>query len=742
MTRPTAAALLALLAVSLPAGLPAARAENASAPLLAGDRLHGNILAPGDADRLDVYLPAGTLFSVDVLAERGSAILPGLAATDPADEVIDLAPVSTPGPGGVGVKVRNASGGAVGGTFHFLAGATASTTGKYSFRLTAKMPKRTYGTLTVPAGMEGEFTFDAPAGTKLAWSVAPPKGVLPDPFTVSLRDPSLAVAPLGALAGRKRPLDEDGTWALLVDNAGAAGETLSVVVTLTLPKASKRTLYLSPAGFGPAPKVKTVTPRKVLDDRVAEGVAVTGEGFDPGAVVSLEKNGQDPVAPTGLVIADGGHLSADFDVVGVATGGWKLVVENPSGGRGSIPLTVQGAGSVRLPPGLQAGTEAWWLDFDEPAFRSDLDAIGLGSGNGTAAALAEGAVKSYTLYWLRLSFGLNPLTGKQVEGSVPVSFCLGEPPATVGLPGTAYDRLLVGGTAAGGDPSTNPNYAWGDGPLDAGNAAYDDIGPGVGAGVRTGVLVPSESGSVGGYFAALQPLVGTPLTGADIKYFLRGFNPASEAEGTRYRSITVAVSAAGKEIAGTIAHFVGRAMGVADGGPGISMVPTKVGEYATLASFGFSVSEKAALAAAARTGIPGKAKTLQANWFPLRETAGYLLPTATTTKAYTKAFQVAGGRPDLDPADLDFQGYAGTIPAGFSLLATGSLQGTAPLRYLDNTLVGGVYRFLVRARDKVNGDYIFFSHRLNLLVDVANPALSQPEIIYGGQMNTMTVNTP
>jgi hypothetical protein len=527
-----------------------------------------------------------------------------------------------------------------------------------------------------------------------------------------------------------------------VDNAGATQETLTVTVLLTLPRASKRVLYLSPSGFGPAPRLKSLTPRKVLDDRVAEGVAVVGEGFDPAAVVRLEKKGEEPIAPTNLVIADAAHLSADFDVVGVASGGWRLVVENPSGGKGSAAFTVQSAGSVRLPPGIQVATEAWWLDFDEAAFRDDLAAMNLGSANPDARELAEAAVKSYAIYWLRLSFGLDPFTGKQVEGSVPVSFGLSAPPSTVGLPGTAYDRLLIGGTAGVGDPSTNPNYAWGDGPLDPGNASYEDIGPAQGAGVRTGVLVPSSSGSIGGYYAALQPLADTPLTGSDVKYFLQGFNPASAAEGTRYREITVAVNAAGKEIAGTIAHFVARAMGLPDGASGLSSVPTKVGEYATLSPFGFTAPELASLAATARAGIPGKARTLHANWFPLRETAGYLLPDATTTKAYAKAFQVAGGRPDLEASDLDFDGIAGILPAGIDLLGTGSIAGTAPLRNPDNTLHGGVYRFLVRAKDKKNGNSILFAHRLNLLVDVANPGLTGPEPALGAQLNAQTISTP
>src|SRR5688572_6955683 len=128
MKRTPAAALLAALAL----GIPAARAENASAPLLPGDRLHGNILTPGDADRLQVYLPAGSFFSLDVLAEKDSAILPGVAALDPEDGALDLSAFSTPGPKGIGTRVRNAPAGTPGGTFTFLSGATAATTGRYS----------------------------------------------------------------------------------------------------------------------------------------------------------------------------------------------------------------------------------------------------------------------------------------------------------------------------------------------------------------------------------------------------------------------------------------------------------------------------------------------------------------------------------------------------------------------------------------------------------------------------------
>jgi hypothetical protein len=732
------------VAAVLACGLPLARADNAAADLLPGDRLHGNILTPDDFDALSLYLPAGSIVNIDLLAEKGSAILPGLQVLDPSDATLDLSAWSLPGPGGVGTKVRRAPVGAEGGAFRILASATGGTSGKYAFRLTAKMPKKAATVLDLPAMTGGELSFDAPAGTKMSWSVKGPAGTDPAEFPVSLRDPADAVVALPGPSGRKHALGQDGTWTLLVDNNSNSARAFQASVTLALPKASKRVLYLSPSGFGPAPVVRTVDPSKVLDDRTATGVSVLGTGFDPAASVRLEKKGQEPIAASNLAIGGEGSLTADFDVTGVSTGAWNLVVENPSGGAGRRRLTVQGAGSVKLPDGLQPGTEVWWIDFDHPAFRNDLAAMGLGSGNADVAALAEAGVKSYALYWLRKSFGNDPLTGKVLAGGVPVSFCLKPPPSTVGAVVETYNRIVVGGAAAMGDPSSNPNYPWGDGPVDAANAAFDDLGPagGTGRGVKTAVLVPNQPTNNAAYFNALKPLLDLPLTGSDLPLFFPNFVPSTETEGTRYRDLAEGTNAAGKEIAGMIAHFVARAMGTADGATGLSAVPAQVGDYSALGTFGFSAPERTAMAAAARPGIPGKAKTLRANYFPYRETLPFLLPACLTGQNYAVTFRIGGGRPDRLSADLDFKGVAGFLPLGVNLLATGGLSGTAPLRAGDGTLVGGVFLFRARLKDAVSGESIDFIHRLNVLVDTANPLLTPAEVALGTQKNAQTINTP
>jgi hypothetical protein len=738
--------MLAVLAL----GLPAAGAQHAAAPILPGDTLHGDIPTPGDEDDLSIYLPGGSVFSAQALPEPGSTILPDLELDDPNGDPVFLDLVKTPGPGGVGVRLRNLPIGVFdGGTYVFRVIAGQGSSGKYAFLCTAKLPKKFSGTPTIGQTAFGGLSFEAPAGSKLKYAVKP---VTPY-ATITMHPlvaPDATEIPLSSFTGHGIALDQDGTWSLDVNNTGSQPAEVSIAVTLTIPP-SRRVLYLSPSGFGPPPKVKTITPKRVLDDRPAPGVVISGSGFDPAATVLLEKTGQTSIVPTNVVIAPAGDsITADFDVVQAPPGGWKIVVRNPSGGPGSGTLVVQAAGSVILPAGARAATEVWWLDFDRHEFKTDLAAMGLGSSNPSVAQLAEGAVKSYVVYWLRLAFLLDAQKGKQAAGSVPVSFCIDAPPYTVGTPGAGYDRLSIGGIAGPTDPSTNPNYPWGNGPLDVGNASYDDIGPsGVvvvnpDLGVKTAALVPTTINSIAGYYNAIKPLLDQPLDGSDTRYFLAGFSPVDAADGARYRDIAAAVNAAGREIAGTIAHFVARAMGTADGGSPLSSVPAKVGEYATIPSFSFSQSEINAMTTAAnRTGLPGRLKTLRANWFPYRECSGYLLPNATSTVTYSFNFVIGGGRPDRGPTDLQFAGVAGGIPIGYNVLGvTGGVMGNTPLRNQDQSLNGGVFRFAVRMKDSGSGAVLVFGHRINLLVDLLDPSLSPAEIVYGAQLNLLTVNAP
>jgi hypothetical protein len=734
------AAALLLAAAAVPA-----LAENATAPVLPGDTLHGNILAAGDFDRIEVYLPGGAVVDADLRPEKGSALLPALSLLDPLGDPVDLTDHLLPGTGGAGAKLKKFVV-EEGGVHSFLVTAGAGGGGKYSLRVKSKDPKKAPAVVHLPEAPTADLALDARAGALLSYSVKSLEG---EELVVTLTGPAGPVPGAGGLKAARLPAPDDGTYTLSVDGPGATFPAVASSLVAKPPKPSKRHLWLSSAGFGEAPVVTLVTPGKVLDDRAAPGIAVEGEGFDPGAVVRLERKGQEPLLPSAFEIQDDGNLTADFDVTGVKPGKWSLVVENPSGGAGSGKLVVQAAGAVKLPAGIVKDTEVWWLDFDETDFPSDLAAMGLGSSSSTVAGLAEGAVKSYTLFWLRKAFALQGVEGQIPDTGtpVPVSFTVERPPTTVGEPGVAYNRLQVGGAAAEGDPSSNPSYPWGTSPVDAGNLAFEDVGrdASAGLGVRARVLAPSAGHATASWTAALAPFATTPLSAADAPLFSLSFVPSTDAEMARYRDLARALETVGKELAGTIAHFVGRAMGLADGVSGLSAVPGQVGEYAALATFGFSEGERAALAATRRDpDLPGSSKSLRAAYLPLRSTRAYLLPNAESANAYTVSLQISGGRPDKDADDLEFEGVQGSIPLGWGLTQAGVLSGTAPLFVPDQgrTFYAGAFKFVVRVADARNGDALLFTHRLNLLVDADNPALSGPEQSQAATLNAQILASP
>jgi hypothetical protein len=730
--------------VAVPLLAAAAWALNASATLLPGDRLLGNIVTAGEQDALSLYLPGGSVLAVDALAAEGSGILPALSLLDPADAALDLVPYSTPGPRGVGVRVRGFPVPPAGGGVHdFLVTAGGATSGKYAFRCAALVPKRFAATATVDAAAFATLVFDAPAGSRLRFAMkAEGGGALGAPGLV---DPAAATTPLAGLRGGGVVLGQDGTWQLQVRNDGAAPAAITVTATLRIPR-SRRVLYLSTAGFGPAPVLKALTPAEALDDRALPGMQIRGREFDPAAALRLEKPGQAPLLPTAYAVTDPEHIAADFDFTGAAPGAWRVVVENPSGGIGRKGFVVVSAADLKLPPGVVPGTEVWWLDFDRQAFRADLREAGLDSPTSVdVSRQAEAAVRASALRWLRVAFDLDPGTGATAAGSVPVSFVLAQPPAVTGAPGAGYDRLAVGGRPAAGAPSSNPNYAWGDGPLDAGNLAYDDVSPAPGLeglGVRSRLLASGPAACTPAFAEALRPLRDRPLDVPDGRFFLPDFTVQGSADALRYAEVVGAVDAAGRELAGTMAHFVARAMGTADGTTGLAATPLLVGEFAGLADFGFATAETDAMVLAARPGLPGVSKVLEAPTFPYVETLDVLLPDATTTEPYARSFAIAGGRPERLPADLEFTVVEGALPPGLVLGVDGTVAGTPPLRDPDGTLAGGVYRFVVRLEDLPAGTAITFRHRINLLVDTADPTLTPLEAAIGTQMNATTLSEP
>ncbi|MHC4923324.1 MAG: hypothetical protein ACYTG4_04510, partial [Planctomycetota bacterium] len=382
------------------------------------------------------------------------------------------------------------------------------------------------------------------------------------------------------------------------------------------------------------------------------------------------------------------------------------------------------------PKGIDSDAEVWWLDFDEEQFLEDLASIGLGSTSSSVSEDVAETVKNYALFWARTAMDQTGRKGTIKGDAVEVSFVLDEPPGSVGAPGTTYNRLRIGGGAVEGDQSSNPNYPWGNGPDDAGNATVDDISRDGGSGdwgIFTRSLVLGNGNGSANWVTALAPLLAQPLTAGDGDFFRTQPDVSSDAEALRYKDVVNAINAVGKEIGGMIAHFVARAMGLETGVSGLSRVPTQVGEFADLMSWGFSSVERGQLNTnVTPSNLPGSSGTLNANWMSLIGAAAFRMPNATTTVSYEEFFDIVGGRPDLVDDDLVFTGAAGVLPAGIFLTSDGGIQGIAPLK-IQGFIYCGEFLFAVRVRDSVTDDTIVIAHELILLADEDNPALAPGE---------------
>ena len=53
-----------------------------------------------------------------------------------------------------------------------------------------------------------------------------------------------------------------------------------------------------------------MTPNKVLDDRVQEGMVLVGAGFDPDCSLQLERKGQEPLVPSAFTVDGPGQITA------------------------------------------------------------------------------------------------------------------------------------------------------------------------------------------------------------------------------------------------------------------------------------------------------------------------------------------------------------------------------------------------------------------------------------------------
>ena len=145
-------------------------------------------------------------------------------------------------------------------------------------------------------------------------------------------------------------------------------------------------LHLGDSPAAPAPIVRSIIPLSGVNTGTIHITNLAGSNFQEGAGVELTKSGQTGIAATGVTVVSDSQITCDFDLTGVAMGGWNVVVTNPDKESGQL---VNGF-IVRLPAGegfslyLPLVQRRWPPIPDTPV----LNSINNGDGDG-----------SYTVCW-------------------------------------------------------------------------------------------------------------------------------------------------------------------------------------------------------------------------------------------------------------------------------------------------------------------------------------------------------
>jgi PKD repeat protein len=93
------------------------------------------------------------------------------------------------------------------------------------------------------------------------------------------------------------------------------------------------------AGFQvsyPPPAVSSVTPSAGINNGSVMVTNLAGSGFLPGATVKLAKLGEADIFATGTTVVNPGKITCSFNLAGVKTGLWNVVVRNSDGQSGIL----------------------------------------------------------------------------------------------------------------------------------------------------------------------------------------------------------------------------------------------------------------------------------------------------------------------------------------------------------------------------------------------------------------------
>lgn len=91
------------------------------------------------------------------------------------------------------------------------------------------------------------------------------------------------------------------------------------------------------------PTVSGIAPAAGQNDGPVNITAISGTGFQPGAMVALLKGGETDIQGTGILVSNSTSIGCSFDITGAATGAWDVRVTNNDGQSAVLPaaFTVQ-----------------------------------------------------------------------------------------------------------------------------------------------------------------------------------------------------------------------------------------------------------------------------------------------------------------------------------------------------------------------------------------------------------------
>jgi hypothetical protein len=97
-------------------------------------------------------------------------------------------------------------------------------------------------------------------------------------------------------------------------------------------------LYLGDPPPPSGPTVTSITPPSGVNTGTIHITNLAGTNFETGATVKLTQSGQPDISGTSVTVVNSDTITCDFDLTGVATGQWNVVVTNPDSQSGMLPI--------------------------------------------------------------------------------------------------------------------------------------------------------------------------------------------------------------------------------------------------------------------------------------------------------------------------------------------------------------------------------------------------------------------